>query len=44
MRLWVATESAEKVRVAIPEPLSELVPRVVDASLNVTVPVGVPLA
>ena len=39
---WLPTASAEVVNVAIPEPFKVPVPRVVEPSRNVTVPVGTP--
>ncbi len=39
---WEATESAEVMKVATPEPFSVPVPKVAAPSLKVTVPVGVP--
>ena len=43
VRLWVPTLNDEIGNVATPEAFSVTVPRVVAPSLNVTVPVGVPI-
>ena len=39
---WLPVESAEVVNVACPEPFSVPVPRVVEPSRKLTVPVGMP--
>ena len=42
MIVWVATESEEVVKVACPEVMATVAARVVEPSVKVTVPVGVP--
>ena len=39
---WLPTASADVVNVAIPEPSKVPVPSVVNPSMNVTIPVGMP--
>ena len=39
---WPPTDNADVLNVATPEPFSVPVPSVVEPSMNVTVPVGVP--
>ena len=39
---WLPTASAEVTNVAIPEPSKVPVPSIVEPSMNVTVPVGIP--